>query len=456
MVSIKDEMKKSIKAKQNVFKPMNRVNKFSLRYDMLNDNYYGQVRARLTDIYSKAADIRLDRQLDLTNNIYKTIVKKISRVYSFGFSRVFSSDDTQAMYEDLNINKMMKEANIFTNAFNDMIIQVSWNYKENKPRLIFRYPHKTRVTLDEYDNPKEVEYFVSVVDDKKEKWAYWSESEHYYKVYDGDKVAIEYPEGNEDGVNGYGVLPFVFMQKGYRDGYFFDQYSGDDLVAITLDNAVYNTFKNYLIKWQSFKQLVVTGANIGELSGQLLDPSTALTVDGEDAKVDILDLQTNLTQLDEVLSTAANNVAINYNISANQFRMTGAVSSGFALKMENKALDEFTIEQQSDFKQYEYELFNMIRNIVLVENGTDIGEFNIEFTKPHYQESKSTELDAIVKEIDLGLRSPVEILANKLDITIEEAQVKLDENLALRNKIYNKVDSAPSLDMDTTAQALGI
>jgi len=452
MISVKDEMRKSLDNKQNVFKPMNRVNKFALRYDMFNDNYYSQVRARLTDIYSKAADIRLDRQLDLTNNIYKTIIKKISRVYSFGVTRTFSSEDAEAMYQDLDITKMMKEANIFTNAFNDMLIQVAWNYDENKPRLIFRYPHKTKVCLDEYDRPKEVEYFVSLIEEKKEKWAYWSGSEHYYKIYDGDKFEIEYPEGNEEGVNAYGVLPFVFLQKGYRDGYFFDQYTGDDLVAITLDNSVYNTFKNYLIKWQSFKQLVVTGSNIGALSGQLLDPSTALTVDGEDAKIDILDLQSNLTQLDEVLSTAANNVAINYNISPSQFRMTGAVSSGFALKMENKGLDEFTVEQQSDYTKYEYELFNMIQKVVEFEAGTNLGEFNIEFTKPFYQESKSAELEAITKEIDLGLRSPVEVIASRLNITIEEAQAKLDENLVIRNKVYNKIDDTITIPQDVEGE----
>lgn len=455
-INIREEMRKSIVDKQNRPVELNRLQKFALRYEMLNDNYSAQVKKHLTNIYTKAADIRLDRQLDLTNNIFKTITQKISRVYSFGVEREFTNDEAKDLYNELNINKLMKEANFLTNALNDVLLQVSWNYKENKPRLIFRYPHKTKVILDEYDNPVEVEYFVQQLDKKLEKWAYWSEGEHYYKVYEGEEFTVEYPEGNEDGVNPYGVLPFVFMQNGFRDGQFFDEYTGEDLIYITLDNAVYNTFKNYLIKWQSFKQLVVTGSNIGALDGQLLDPATALTASGEDVKVDLLDLQADLRQLNETLQDSANSVAINYNISPSQFRMSGQVSSGFALQMENSSLDEFTKEQQEDFTNYEKDLFSLIKIIVAIEDNKDLGDMSIIFNKPKYSESKSVELDSIIKEVDLGIKKVSEVIAERKQIPIEEAETILKENLDERNKVYNKVNQGTQLNFDTTAEALGV
>lgn len=443
---------------------LDRRTKFSLRYDMFNDNFAYQVQRHLLDIYSKAPDIRLDRQLDLTNNIYKTIVQKVSRAYSFGIEREFTNDSTAELYKGLQINKIMKEANLFTNAFNDMLLQVSWNYNENKPRLIFRYPHKTRIELDEYDQPKEVEYFVSSSEDG-EKWSYWSKDEHYYKIYsvasslmstqDAD-FRIEYTEDNQEGINPYGVLPFIFMQNGFRDGIFFDEHSGQDLVSITLDNAVYNTFKNYLIKWQSFKQLVVTGSNIGELSGQLLDPSTALTASGENVNIDLLDLQADIKQLDEVLQSSANNVAVNYNISPSQFRMTGQVSSGFALQMENSSLDEYTREQQDDFKQYEIELFNLLKVIVAEESNTDLGDMTVRFGQPEYKESKTVELDATIKEVDLGISSVSEVIARERGITEDEAKLLLESNLAERNKVYEKVNAGTQLDFTTTEEQLGL
>ena len=437
-------------------KPKTRIEKFTDRYNMLNDNFDYMVHNHLINIYSKANDLKLNKQLDLTNNIYKTIVTKISRVYSFGVNRTFSNETAKELYKELQIDKIMKEANMYVNAFNDVLLQVSWNYKLNKPRLIFRYPHKTKVILDEYDNPKEVEYFVEVMDSKKEKWAYWSEDEHYYKIYDGDKFTVEYLEDNEDGRNPYGALPFVFMQNGFRDGLFFDQYSGDDLVYITLDNAVYNTFKNYLIKWQSFKQLVVTGSNIGELEGQLLDPSTALTASGDNVNIDLLDLTADLSQLRETLQDSANAVAINYNISPSQFRMTSQVTSGFAMQMENASLDEFTKEQQQDFIGYEKELFKLLTIISEVEGSSINSDFAIEFNEPTYSEAKEVRLDNYVKEIDLGLKSPSEILAEIKKIPVEEAKRLLDENISERNRLYNRVEAGTQLNFDTTAEALGL
>lgn len=442
---------------------IDRQTKFALRYDMFNDNYAYQVQRHLLDIYSKADDIKLDRQMDLTNNIYKTIVNKVSRVYSFGVEREFTNEETLELYKELRIDKVMKEANTFTNAFNDILLQVSWNYDEDKPRLIFRYPHKTKVKLDEYDRPEEVEYFVSS-SDEGEKWSFWSATEHYYKIYDKASVfskddttfTIEYTEDNQEGVNPYGILPFVFMQNGFRDGMFFDEHTGQDLVSITLDNAVYSTFKNYLIKWQSFKQLVVTGSGIGELSGQLMDPSTALTVSGEDAKIDLLDLQADLKQLDEVLQSSANNVAINYNISPSQFRMSGQVSSGFALQMENASLDEYTKEQQEDFLIYEKQLFDLLNTIMEVEASTNLGEVTIKFSEPKYQESRTVEVDTITKEVDLGLLKISEVIAKEQGITEEEAKKQLEENLQERNKIYQKLDSGNQLNFETTAEELGL
>ncbi len=420
-------------------KKLTRIDKFRLRYEMYKDDYIKQVETRLTNIYSKAHETKLTQQIDMTNNIFKTIVNKISRVYNFGVTREFSNESIEDIYNTLNIDKIMKESNRYLNALNDIIIQVSYNEKKDLPFLIFRYPHKTRVICDEFGESISVEYFVEKRDSNIEVWAYWNSEEHFYKVYDTDGAyKVEYIEGNEKGINPYKELPFLFMQKGFRDDNFFDLFTGDDLVSVTLDNAVYNTFKNYLIKWQSFKQLIITGDELGEINGQLLDPSSALTASGDNVNVDILDLQSNLTQLEEVLNQSINKVAVNYNISPNQFRMTGQVSSGFALKMENISLDEFTKEQQLDYVEYEKELFRLIG----VVSGSDYGDINIEFGKPQYQESESIELENVTTKIDLGLTSPSKYLATKRNISEDEAKELIKENITERNDLYNKFNSS--------------
>lgn len=432
-----------------------RRTKFYRRYLMYNDDYKSIANYRLTEIYTQAATLRLDKQMDLTNNIFKTIVNAISRVYSFGVSRETTNEAMQELIDSGLIDKTMKQANRYVNALNDVLLQVSWNEKLNKPKLIFRLPHKTEVKLDDDDNLIEVEYFVSKDKVGKEKWAFWSETEHYYKIYDktNDDFTKEYPEGNENGINPFGELLFIPFQNGFRDGVFWDTKTGDDLFEMTIDNCIYNTFKNYMIKWQSFKQLVITGKTVDGIGGQVLDPSTALTIKGEDIGFNILDLQANIKELGETIDSNANKVAINYNISPNQFRLTGQVSSGFALKMENTKLDEFTKDQQKDFLGYEKELFRMIEIVSGVYSGNYKNDLTITINAPTYSESRQDTLNNYEKAITLGIKSPIDIIMSEQDVDEVEAKRIYDENIALRNQMNNKLNQG-TLNLDTTATAL--
>ena len=431
---------------------------FGNRYNMYNDNYKKQVENRLTEIYANAALLKMDKQLDMTNNVYKTIVNKISRVYTHGVDRVFADESMVEVYKENRIDKYMKQANRYVNAFNDILLQVGFNQEEKKYRFAFRYPHKTKIVIDDIGNPSEVEYFVSNTDDEGEKWAFWSNEKHYYKIYnkngDATEVAVV---GNEDMVNPYDVLPFVFMQNGFRDSGFFDPFTGNDLVEVTLDMAVYNTFKNYMIKWQSFKQVVVTGNNVSAIQGQVLDPSQALTADGDDVKIDVLDMQANLEELRTTIDSQMINVAINYNISPSQFRMTGQVSSGFALKMENTALDEFTAEQQSDFIDYEKDLYKLLVTVGNVEGASfsESAEFSVTFSDITYSESPETTVNTQEKRINLGLTNPVEIIQNEDNIDEDAAIEKYEENIKYRN-VANENLNKPTLDEASTAVKLGI
>ncbi len=43
---------------------LSREDKFFLRWQLYNDNYYYQVKNRLKEIYSKVEDIKLDKQIE--------------------------------------------------------------------------------------------------------------------------------------------------------------------------------------------------------------------------------------------------------------------------------------------------------------------------------------------------------------------------------------------------------
>jgi hypothetical protein len=426
---------------QKINSNTNRLKKFSLRYEMYNDNYRNQVVNKLGQIYRAFAQLKLDVQINDNNNIYKQVVNAISNVYSFGVERKFDNEDNQQMYEALRIDKTMAQANRYVNAFNDVLVQVSWDSKKEQPKIMLRLPHLTEVGYNQGE-VESVAYFVEMTgkEGKTERWAYWTDEEHYYIDKENGNEKIVKMEGNEEMVNPFGVLPFVFLHNGWRDESFWDAYTGDDLTGGTIDMAVHLTFLNHIIKTQSFKQLVGKGDNVGELLGQVLDPLSILTLTGQNKEIDVLDLQSNYEQLNKVAKDLANDIAVAYGVSPNQFRMTGSASSGFALQMENLKMDRFTVEQQQDFKMYEKELFGLLK-MVSEYYGKSMGDgdMTIDFVEPNYPASQSEQLDIDVKAIDMGLTKPIDILMrNNPDLTEEDAKVMVAMNLNARNDMLNK------------------
>ena len=417
----------------------NRLEKFKLRYDMYNDNYREQVIHKLGQLYRAFAQLKLDVQINDNYNIYKQVVNAISNVYSFGVDRQFDNEDIAQLYNQLRINKTMAQANRYMNAFNDLLIQVSWDDKKEMPKIMLRLPHNTEVEYSQGE-VKSVQYFVEMVEKKRERWAYWSDEEHYYIDKEGGEDKIVPVEDNEEMVNPFGTLPFVFLHNGWRDETFWDMFTGDDLTGGTIDMAVHLTFLNHIIKTQSFKQLVGKGDNVGELLGQVLDPLSILTLTGQNTEIDVLDLQSNYDQLHKVAQDLANNIAVNYGISPSQFRMTGSVSSGFALQMENLKLDRFTVEQQQDFKSYEQDLFSLIKTVSEVY-GQSLGDGDmfVDFVEPNYPASEQEQLAIEQTKIDMGLTNTADILMKiNPDLTEDEAKAEVAMNLTSRNDMLNK------------------
>jgi len=433
----------------------NRLIKFKRRYDMYNDNFDDQVISKLGKIYRAFAQLKLDVQLNTNNNLYKQIVNAISNVYSFGVTRTIDNDDLAELYNTLRIDKTMTQANRFVNAFNDVILQVGWDFNKEQPKLLIRLPHLTEVDFGDSE-VQSVMYFVEMIDKKRERWAFWSNEEHYYIERGVGEDKIVAVEDNDEMENPFGVLPFVFMHNGWRDVQFWDAFTGDDLTNGTIDMAVHLTFLNHIIKTQSFKQLVGKGDNVGELLGQVLDPLSILTLTGQNTEISVLDMQSNYEQLHNVVQELANNLAISYGVSPQQFRMSSQASSGFALQMENMKLDRFTVEQQQDFKDYEKELFELIK-VVSEEYGKSYGDASIlvDFTEPNYPSSEQEQLTIDQQSIDLGLTKPQAILMRENpDLSEEDARVLVDDNLNARNEMLNKIKSGGSLA--DTIGALGI
>ena len=445
----------------NISNDSDRINKFIYRNKMLNDNFYDQVEKELGNVYSKSVELGLISQIDDTNNLFRMIVEETSKVYDSGVYRTFDEneaiqEDMAMLYEDLNINDILTQSNLYINAFNDCLLQVG--LKDDEFTLKLRRPDNTIVKTNSDLELEEVYVYIGEVEGGQ-KWYGYTDSEMFAVIVAraedvlDDSLEIMPQDGKEDTINILGFLPFVAIHSGYRDDEFWQMYKGDDLVKGTIQVAIKLTFLNHLIKLQSFNQLVASGSNLRQLNGAVLDPQTILFVEGEDTKIDVLKLESNYKALWETIQAINNNIALNYKISPNMFRLTGSTSSGFALKMENIKLDKFVAKQQKMYKGVEKKLFTLLKNI---DDKMSLGlikseKVMISFPPTQYPMSEQEVLEVQEKEIALGFISPIEIIVERDGVDEVEAKEVYLKNISdrnLGNEQFNRVEPTVNIPFE--------
>lgn len=420
-----------------------RITKFSYRNMMLNDNFYEQVEKELGNVYSKAMELGLISQIDDTNNTYRMIIEEISKVYDNGVERTFSENETiqedmELLYEDLEVDAILSQSNTYMNAFNDCLIQVG--VKDDMFTLRLRRPDNTIVKYNDDLELEEVYVYVGDNNNMQVWYGYTATEMFKVEVARADDVLNEdnviYPQGEDDDTsNPFGLLQFIPIHNGFRDDEFWQMYKGDDLVKGTIQIAIKLTFLNHLIKMQSFKQLVASGSNLQQLEGAAIDPQTILFLEGDDTSISTLDLESNYKALWETIQSINNNIAMNYKISPNMFRLTGSVSSGFALKMENIRIDKFVNKQQGMYEKVEAKLFNMLKEIDIKMGLGKIksDSVNVQFPETQYPETKKEMLENDESEINLGINNQVNIIMERYGVDEETAKKMYKDNILVRN-----------------------
>lgn len=432
-----------------------RIKKFNYRYRMLSDDFYDQVCIELGNIYTEAVKLGLITQVDDTNNVYKMVMEEISKVYKDEPTREFDEStqvEMETLYELMNITEIMEQINLYTNAFNDCLLQVG--VKDEKLNLKIRRPDNTVVVTNEDGDLTKVAIFLHK-EDNISKWRVYTDTEIYEILTDDADSLLKDPKENDykkaigdstDFKNQLGFIPFIPFHNGFRDCEFWQMFKGDDIVKGTIQISVKLTFLNHLIKLQSFKQLIASGSNLRTLNEAVIDPQTILYLDGTDTSISALDLTSDYKQLWDTIEAINNNIARNYKISTNFFRMTGSPSSGFALKMENIRLDSFIQKQKKYFAKKEVELFSMMKKVdeKLKLNQIKGNPPKVNFPIDNYPKTDMEKLEEQEKAIALGKTNMPEIIEKEEGLTEDEAKQKYAKNIELRNK-GNEQFNTPSV-----------
>jgi len=456
----------------NISNESDRITKFARRKQMLNDNFYAQVEQELGNVIVSADDTGLIDQIDDTNNLFRMVVEEISKVYDVEPQREFSTNKTEqeemeTLYKELDTTEILEQSNVYMNAFNDVLIQVGFNDDDKKFTLKLRTPENTIVVADDDLKPEEVYIYggKGKSDDKDMQIWYGYTKDNVFKLYvdtpndvlgheSTDRLPLK--DGGEID-NSLGFLPFIPIHKGFRDDSFWQIYKGDDLVKGNIQVAIKLTILNQLIKFQSFKQLVATSEAKQSLDGIALDPASVIYLFGEGSDIKTLDLESNYKMLWDTINEINQNIATNYKISGNMFKMTGTPSSGFSLLMENIKLDSFVGKQQKYYKKIEQDLFNLFKKM---DDKMSLGiikgdNLKTNFGELPYPKSDKELLDEQEKAISIGLTNAVAIIQKEKGVDEDEAMKIYKENIEYRN-MANENLNKPTLDENGTAEAMGI
>ena len=353
-------------------------------------------------------------------NITRRFINKLSRIYTVGAKRNVSKQ-----YDSLTIKKdaRFKHIERMTKLVGTVATQIIYKEINGMPYFDYRPIYYFDVHLKDPFTPSAIMYPLMMNADDvsytdKCEWAYWDES--IYAHYDEDGNIIDEYE------HGYGILPFVFTHREEQIDNFFVE-GASDICGANLQANITLTELQLGLRFQMFGQAYTTGVfsdkpleRLG--SDRVLDLPEGATFDivtpGGDpqAVIDALKFQIEL-------------VAQNNHLYVQFAQDGGETPSGLALRI--KDLDRFE-DYQDDlelWKMYEYEFYQVEKEIAAYNNIKLPEKFGIDFNEIEYPKTVQDQIAWNDYMIANNLTNTNELYVKyNDDYTLEQAKTKIEEN----------------------------
>ncbi len=310
-------------------------------------------------------------------NIVKPIINEISMVYRSGARRTLVRDGggdvdeaVVAVWEFIqrtsSYDMIMKTVNRMVNLCKTVLVKPS--FRAGGIKLDILTPNLVDVVVDE-DDPTEAVGIAYIrplqngISGPRVVYHYW-DSERYLRISPTGEI-LDNP-GNPEGINPYGVLPFVrFCSQVPLDDFFVK--GGDDLIVAQDNINIKLTQLNYIVKMQSFSVPVLVGYTGSERI--VVSPGKPVVVPlgsvGMQGAPDFR-FETPHPQIAELIKLLEHEIIRifrAYGIGSADFSLQGEVKSGFALVMENLKLLESRENELPFYEDAEEKLFEVIKRV---------------------------------------------------------------------------------------------
>lgn len=410
----------------------------------------------------------------------KKVVDKKSKAYKENPLRKLDSNEETRLYQDLvknfGLNKAMKKFDQYFNQYKYSLMAVFFEREleengtiEEKWKFIPLAPYEFDVVLDEmgeletvilsYPDQQvvsgpltdgintKIAGAVQDISEPVKTYAIWTKHQHIIfqgmRRSDGkkefQKVSLD---TNVNGINPYGVLPFVYVPEDYSQDYPVNSPLPYQTIELNAEMSTYYTsgslqIGTLVLKFPS-SQAIETVTN-GLFTGMKLPQSE--NPDAPETTADFIAPSPNMSGHREAIITHMQAILDEQGINSNQIiQPTEKFSSGFDRLLASADIQDIISDnQQNVYQSVEMEVYEIVKNIYknFIKKELFVSDsINVYYNKPRIMISDTEKLSNIEKMDQLGLIAPWEkFMLMDPNLSEELAKVKYFEvqNFKMKN-----------------------
>ncbi len=418
-------------------------------------------------------------------NLLKRVVDKVSTIYSTKPERELTGTETdQEMYQWYMDNYQIDVQGQLANEYFSMHRAVAWEpYMDSEfmPRLRTLPYDRFFVVAANPSDPLEVTYFVKVMGvmslekqqgknkamvDKMILYCY-SATEFLIIDEDGDPIDSMMAAMGADGVNNFGMIPFVYMN---RSKIRVNPKPDTDMEAMTILVPVQLTDINYALMFQAFSIIYTVDVDSENMQ---LNPNVVWNLKSDatsDKKPEVGSIKPSLDS-DKAMAAVQEQLGLWLQSRGIRPGATGQANTEMSLSGMSKMVDEMDATQERKkiipfFQQAEYDLFDLIKyglHPIYIRNPsfqyrapfTADCELSVEFAEQTAVRTRKDILDEVVIELDKGLvsrESAMERLNPEMtdeQITEEMLQIETEKTITVNDIEVMNADEAPEVPTES-------
>ena len=306
-------------------------------------------------------------------NLTKKLINRISLVYKDAPVRMVENDIYATLTEDKDFK--MKTFERVHNLLGTIAVHVAWEDGKFKYNPVMNF-----VPIMDSMNPLKPIGITYPLNKATADWrntdedlyVYWSETEHFMFDNTGKRISV-----NEDNINPYGVLPFVFVQPNHMVDEFFNEGAMDiplgnkqiDIAMTMLQHHIRTAGGQFVIEGRVDANNIQLGLN------------KVVVVD--EGNMSNISSNTDVTSIKEGIEFQLKTIAFNNNLNFD-FGLSGS-KSGVALKIENLELLEAREDEVEKWKRAERKMYDIEKQIYEIETGSTLpDEMMIDYTEVNF------------------------------------------------------------------------